>query len=184
LPAKFTKSGKAEIDENTVEALMTELPQVQGLGELLMVQKRLSQLIEGDSSLVGCVTDDGRIDGVINPIGTMTSRATHFHANLAQVRGAKKPYGKRFRDCFEVPHGWVFVGADMEGLEGRGFSRYPHPLDGGAYAIALLSGDPHWASTKNVGFVGKDEVRDKENNLHVILREGSKRFHYAFIYRA
>jgi hypothetical protein len=70
----------------------------------------------------------------------------------------------------------------MEGLEGRGFSRYMHPLYGGAYAIALLSGDPHWAGTKNVGLVGHDEVRDKENNLHVILGQGSKRLSYALIY--
>jgi hypothetical protein len=60
----------------------------------------------------------------------------------------------------------------MEGLDGRGFSRYVHPLDGGAYATALLGGDPHWTSTKNLGVVGKDELRNKENNVHVILREG------------
>lgn len=183
-PLKKHPSGNPDIDEPEVERIVRLYPEMAGLGEYLMVCKRLSQLAEGDQSLLNHVGKAGRIHGVINPMGTTTSRASHFYPNLAQVPSEKKPYGHRFRELFEAPAGWVMVGADMEGLEGRGFAHYMHLIDHGAYMHALLKGDPHWASAKAIGFVGQDEVRDKSNALHVILREGSKRFYYAFIYGA
>lgn len=184
VPPKLHDSGNPEIDEPVIESIVATYPEMAGLGEFLMVEKRLSQLIEGKQSLIKSVKSDGRIHGVINPMGTTTSRGTHFHPNLSQVPSAKKPYGERFRALFTTAAGWVLVGADMDGLEGRGFGHYMVPLDGGAYMEALLKGDPHWASAKALEFVGGEEVRDKHNQLHVVLREGSKRFYYAFLYGA
>lgn len=183
-PLKKHASGNPEIDEAEIERIVKLYPEMDGLAEYLMISKRISQLAGGDQSLLNHVAADGRIHGVCSPMGTTTSRASHFYPNLAQVPSEKKPYGHRFRELFEAPAGWVMVGADMEGLEGRGFAHYMHLVDNGAYADALLKGDPHWASAKALTFVGQDEVRDKANQLHVILREGSKRFYYAFIYGA
>jgi len=183
-PLQTHESGNPEIDEAEVERIMRLYPEMAGLGEYLMVGKRLSQLVDGKQSLLNNIGKDGRIHGVINPMGTTTSRAAHFHPNLGQVPSSKKPYGDRFRGLFEVPEGWELVGADMDGLEGRGFAHYMHLVDGGAYMNALLSGDPHWASCIALGFMPEDAVRDKHNRLHIIVREGAKRFYYAFIYGA
>lgn len=183
-PDVFTKSGQAEINEKTIEDIVYRFKEMEGLGEYKMIQKRLGALVEGKEALLKNVQADGRIHGAINPMGTTTSRASHYHPNLGAVPSAKKPYGERFRACFRMPPGWCLVGADQESLEGRGVGHYMAKYDGGAYAEVLLSGDPHWRSTKALGFVGPDAVRDKHDQFHVIVREGSKRFYYAFLYGA
>jgi hypothetical protein len=160
---KSTYGGKPQIDENTVEALVTHFHVVRGFGRLLMVEKRLSQLVRCDSFLVRPYGEDDRIHGVINPMGA-AGRATNFQPNFAKFPSANKPYGHRFRACFETYPGWVFIGADMQRLEGRGFGHCMTPLDGSAYATASLSGHPHWARAKYCGFVTKDEVGDNRTS--------------------
>lgn len=183
-PTEFTPSGQAKIDEAVIDALTKRFPEIDGLGRLMLVNKRLSQLVEGDSALLRSTGSDGRIHGVINPMGTQTSRASHSRPNLAQVPSSKSPYGDRFRALFKVYGGWSLVGADQSGLEGRGLAHFLGAFDGGKYADILLKGDPHWASTRALGFVDGDEVRDKHNPYHVVVREGSKTFYYAFLYGA
>jgi DNA polymerase-1 len=149
-------------------------------------------LIDSRNEETGC------IHGVINPMGTITSRAAHMFPNLGQVPSAKKPYGKSFRALFTkhtptVYRGsafptmvgkvlpWKFLGADQEGLELRGLAHYLHPLDGGTYAKTVIAGDPHWLHAVVMGLAEGD--RDKHNALHTVVREdGSKRFIYAYIY--
>jgi hypothetical protein len=167
-----------------------------------MVNKRLSQLVGGKSSKYPLIDsrneETGCIHGVINPMGTITSRAAHMFPNLGQVPSAKKPYGPQFRALFTkhiptVYRGsawpslkgkvlpWKFLGADQEGLELRGLAHYLHPLDGGKYASTVIAGDPHWLHAVVMGLA--EGERDKHNKLHTIVREdGSKRFIYAYIY--
>jgi DNA polymerase I len=140
-----------------------------------MLEKRLSHLANGDSSLVRVVGSDERIHGFINHMGSITCGRAHFQANVPTlVRKLDKPYGHRFRDGFKAPHSRVLMGADTEGLEGRGIGRNMTPLDSVMYAMALLTGHHHLASAEHLGFACKDEVRDKQNKLHVILREDAK----------
>jgi DNA polymerase-1 len=73
-----------------------------GLGEYLMLDKRLSQLADGNQAWLKAVQADGRIHGVINPMGTITSRASHFLPNLGQVPNAASPYGPECRELFDV----------------------------------------------------------------------------------
>ncbi|WP_316235443.1 DNA polymerase [Bradyrhizobium sp. SZCCHNR1023] len=182
-PEKLTDGGKPQIDEETVESIVARFPQMEGLGEYMMLEKRLSQLCGTDNALVQSVQMDGRIHGVINPGGTNTGRCSHFLPNLAQVPSAKKPYGTEFRRCFYAPRGWSFLGADQEGLELRGLAHFLHPMDGGKYAETVLSGDPHWANVLAMGLATGE--RDKHNQLHTVVREdGAKRFAYAVIYGA
>jgi DNA polymerase-1 len=182
-PEKLTDGGKPQIDEEAVESIVARYPEMAGLGEYMMLEKRLSQLCGTDNSLVQSQKADGRIHGVINPGGTGTGRCSHFLPNLAQVPSAKKPYGTEFRRLFYAPAGWSFLGADMQGLELRGLAHYLHPLDGGKYARTVLEGDPHWATVQAMGLAAGD--RDKHNQLHTIVREdGAKRFAYAVIYGA
>jgi DNA polymerase I len=182
-PTKLTEGGKPQIDEETVESIVARYPEMDGLGEYMMLEKRLSQLCGTDNALVQSQKADGRIHGVINPGGTGTGRCSHFLPNLAQVPSAKKPFGTEFRRLFYAPKGWKFLGADMQGLELRGLAHYLYPLDGGKYARTVLEGDPHWATVCAMGLATGD--RDKHNQLHTIVREdGAKRFAYAVIYGA
>jgi DNA polymerase-1 len=200
-PIKFTEGGKPAMDEEVIESIANQFPEMGELATLLMVNKRLSQLVGGASSkypLIDSVQEDGCIHGVINPMGTITSRAAHMFPNLGQVPSAKKPYGKEFRRLFtaHVPTvyrgsafptktgkvlPWKFLGADQQGLELRGLAHYLAPMDAGKYAKTVIEGDPHWLHAVVMGLA--EGERDKHNPLHTVVREdGSKRFIYAYIY--
>ena len=177
---KMTDGGKPKIDEEVVADVIVRYPELAGLGEYLMLEKRLSQLATGKQAWMNHV-DHGYIHGAINPAGTQTGRASHFNPNLGQVPNLASPYGRECRSLFYAPSGWRMVGADQSGLELRGLAHYLHPLDGGNYAHTVLEGDPHWAHAVAMGLA--NGPRDKENRLHKIIREdGSKRFIYAYIY--
>jgi DNA polymerase I-like protein with 3'-5' exonuclease and polymerase domains len=181
VPEKMTEGGKPQIDEETVASIVAKYPEMQGLGEYLMLEKRLDQLADGKQAWLKCVGPDGRIHGVINPMGTTTSRAAHHSPNLGQVPNMASPYGRECRSLFYAPPGWKIVGADQQGLELRGLAHYLAPLDGGKYASIVLEGDPHWLHAQVMGLADGD--RDKHDPLHIIIREdGSKRFIYAYIY--
>lgn len=180
-PKTFTPSGKPEINESILTQLPNQYPEMAGMADYMLVEKRLSQLSDGDQAWLKVVKTDGKIHGAINPMGTATSRASHFFPNLAQVPAVKSPYGKECRALFHAPNGWVLVGADMEGLELRCLAHYLAKYDGGSYAAQVLDGDVHWANAQAMGLASGP--RDPEIKLHQIIREaGSKRFIYAFIY--
>lgn len=180
-PKKFTDGGKAQFDEEVLQSVVAEFPEMAGIDRYLMLDKRLSQLADGKQAWLTAVQDDGRIHGVINPMGTTTSRASHFLPNLGQVPNMASPYGPECRELFFAPKGWKFLGADMSGLELRALAHYLVPLDGGKYMLIVTNGDVHWLHAQVMGFVEGD--RDKHNGLHTIVREdGSKRFIYAYIY--
>jgi DNA polymerase I-like protein with 3'-5' exonuclease and polymerase domains len=182
-PTKFTDGGSPLLDEETIEGAVARFPELHGVGEYLMLTKRLSQLTGSKQSLMAAVREDGRIHGRINPMGTITGRAAHYSPNLAQVPSAKKLYGTDFRRLFTVPAGYKLVGADMQGLELRGLAHYLSYFDGGAYGRTLLEGDPHWAAVISLGLLPPGTVRDKHNKLHIILREEcAKVFVYATVY--
>jgi hypothetical protein len=184
-PTKFTPGGSPLLDEETIEGAVAKHQELAGIGEYLMLTKRLSQLTGSKQSLMAAVKDDGRIHGSINPMGTITGRAAHFSPNLAQVPSAKKPYGSDFRGLFRMPPGFKLVGADMQGLELRGLAHYLSHFDGGAYGRTLLEGDPHWATVLALGLLPAGTARDKHNQLHIILREDcAKVFVYATVYGA
>jgi DNA polymerase I len=180
-PTKFTDGGKAQFDEEVLQSVVTLYPEMAGVDRYLMLDKRLSQLADGKQAWLTAVKDDGRIHGVINPMGTTTSRASHFLPNLGQVPNMASPYGPECRELFYAPKGWKFLGADMSGLELRGLGHYLVPLDGGKYMGIVTNGDPHWLHAQVMGLA--EGLRDKHNELHTIVREdGSKRFIYAYIY--
>jgi DNA polymerase-1 len=181
-PTEFTPSGKAKLDETILEGITALYPQAAPLTRYLLLDKRLGQLAEGSEAWLKAVTPQGRIHASYNPIGTVTFRATHFNPNISQVPSIDSPLGKECRSLFTVPPGWVMVGADMSGLEGRCLAHYLAKYDGGAYGAALTAADTHWAVAHTVG-LGEGE-RDKDSRLHTIQRQGAKRLFYAMLYGA
>lgn len=181
VPTEFTESGRAKLDEEVIENIAALYPQAEGLSRYLLLDKRIGALATGKSAWLKTVGDDGRIHADYNPMGAITSRASHFNPNIAQVPAVASPYGPECRDLFYAPEGWELVGADMSGLEGRCFSHYLFKHDEGAYGRALLEGDPHWAVVLAVGYL--DAQRDKHSALHTLIREqGAKRLFYGMLY--
>lgn len=182
-PQEKTDGGKPKIDEKIVNALVQRYPEVSGLADYLTITKRLSQLVEGEQAWLGAVKEDGLIHGVINPMGTQTSRASHFSPNLAQVPKVASPYGKECRALFGKRKGFKLIGADMSGLELRGLAHYLYPHDKGLYVEVVTKGDPHWYHAQAMGLVPEGTEYDEHNKLYLVIREdGSKRWIYAYIY--
>jgi DNA polymerase-1 len=180
-PGKFTDGGKPQFDEEVLSSVVTQFPEMAGIDRYLMLDKRLSQLADGKQAWLTAVQDDGRIHGVINPMGTTTSRASHFLPNLGQVPNMASPLGPECRELFYAPVGWKFLGADMSGLELRALAHYLKPFDGGRYMDIVCDGDIHWLHAQVMGLA--EGARDHSSAFHTLLREdGSKRFIYAYIF--
>lgn len=166
IPEVLTEGGKPKVDEVVLAGLDYEPCKL--LSEFLMVQKRLSQLAEGDNAWLNLVKD-GKIHGSINTNGAVTGRATHSKPNISQVPSSNSPYGSECRNLFTVPQGWSLVGADASGLELRCLAHYMARYDGGAYGRALLDGDIHTTNQVAAGLESRPQA---------------KTFIYAFLYGA
>jgi DNA polymerase I-like protein with 3'-5' exonuclease and polymerase domains len=187
-PDKRTeKTKRPVIDDELLETLPRLYPELDGLAEHYILGRRLGQLSEGKQAWIGSAGNDGHIHGGIVHIGTPHSRATHRAPNLAQVPNPKK--GKLFtaecRALFRADAGWVFVASDQAGLQDRGFAHYLAEFDGGAYARTFSDGtDTHWKSSIALGLIPAGTERDKASVVHTAIREGAKRFRYAFLFGA
>jgi DNA polymerase I-like protein with 3'-5' exonuclease and polymerase domains len=184
------KTQQPQLTDEVFEELPKLFPKLAGLAEYRVIGRRLGQLANGRKAWLKHVGADGRIHGRINHIGTPHSRAAHSDPNIGQVPNPKKgkPLATECRSLFRIGAqslvgDWVFVACDQAGLQDRAFSHYLAEFDGGAYAKAFLAGlDPHWTTTRALGFVSPETPRDKENRLHGVLREGSKSWRYGFLF--
>lgn len=168
-PTAYTDKGNVKMDEEVIEKLVANFPEAKGLGEYVMVNKRLSQLGDGKGAWLKKVWPDGRMHGGHNPNGTVTFRFKHFNPNMSQVPACDKPYGKECRELFHVPEGFKLVGCDVSGEQLRMLAHYLARWDGGAYAREVAEGDIH---TRNMTAAGLDD------------RDTAKTFIYAFLFGA
>jgi DNA polymerase I-like protein with 3'-5' exonuclease and polymerase domains len=182
-PNERTPTGRPKIDDQVIAGIVSKFPEFAGLADYLVAERRLGQLATGDEAWLKHVRSDGRIHGAMNPMGTPHSRASHFNPNLAAVPKVTSPWGKECRELFEAPEGWFMVGGDQAGLQARAFAHYLAEIDGGAYGKALLEDDTHWNTVLALGLQPEGTARDKQSDLHTILREeGAKPFYYAFLF--
>lgn len=171
-PTEFTPTGAPKTDEEALQSAM-DIPETKKILEYLLINKRLSQLAEGDNAWLKLMRKDNdsvvRIHGSVNPNGAVTGRATHSYPNIAQVPSGHSPYGAECRELFGVPEGWSQAGIDVSGLELRCFAEFLWPYDGGSYAHTVLNGDIHTANQKAAGLP---------------TRDNAKTFIYGFLYGA
>lgn len=172
-PTEFTEKGTVKVDEETIRATAMHIEGAEEILEYLLINKRISQLAEGAQGwLKTCTRDkDGyyRIHGSVNPLGTVTGRASHNSPNLAQVPAARAPYGHECRSLF-TPSSFPYqAGIDASGLELRCLSHYLYPFDEGEYAHIVLNGDIHTANQLAAGLPTRDDA---------------KTFIYAYLYGA
>jgi DNA polymerase-1 len=187
-PEVFTDGGKPKVDEGTIRGL--DYPVVPQLLDYLLVDKRLSQLAEGDEAWFNHATKHPttgllHIHGRCLGTGTVTHRAAHLSPNLGQIPKVGKPWGAECRDLFGVPDGWDMLGSDMSGLELRCLAHYMGRWDDGAYARIILEGkkedrtDIHMVTQDALGL--PDEPADGRTTKG---RDTAKTFFYAYLYGA
>ena len=165
-PKEFTDGGKAKIDEDVLASL--DYPEAQKLAEFFTIDKRISQLAEGDQAWMK-LCKGGKIHARYTPNGANTGRATHSKPNISAVPRVSSILGRECRALFHVPDGWVQIGADQQGLELRCLASDLAVFDGGEYAKVVCEGDVH--TTNRIAF-----------GLH--LRDSSKTAIYAVCYGA
>jgi DNA polymerase I-like protein with 3'-5' exonuclease and polymerase domains len=188
IPEKRTeKTKQAKIDAELLETIPATYPEFAGLAEYMVLGGRLAALATGAKAWCKHIGADNRIHGGLIHIGTPHSRAKHLDPKLAQVPNPKKgsPFGTECRALFHPDNGWVCVTADQSGLQDRGFAHYLHPFDAGTYAQTFhTKEDTHWKTATALELVAKGVARIKDDRVHTSIREGAKRFRYAFLYGA
>jgi DNA polymerase I len=179
------KTKQPKINAELLETIPASYPEFAGLAEYMVLSARLAQLTAGEKAWRSHIGADGRIHGGVMHIGTPHSRAKHLEPNLAAVPNPKKgsPFGTECRALFRPDNGFVCVAADQAGLQDRGFAHYLHDFDAGTYARTFLTPeDTHWKTVTALGLVPDGTARLKDDKVHTAIREGGKRFRYAFLY--
>jgi DNA polymerase III epsilon subunit-like protein len=164
-PTEFTeKTGEPKIDENVLKGL--DYPEAKLIAEFWVIQKRISQLAEGDEAWLKLYDPKtGAIHGYVNSCGAVTGRMTHSHPNIAQVPASYSPLGAECRSLFTVRNGFVLVGIDAEGLEARCLAHYLAKYDNGAFTKTVLEGkkedgtDIHSLNAKALGGIPRDTAK-------------------------
>ena len=154
-PKHFTVQGDAKVDETTLSQL--HYPEAQKLSRSFMLQKRLGQLAEGKYAWMALVDSDGKLRHTINPLGTVTGRASSFAPNLQQVVSTRAEYGRECRELFTVPDGYSLVGSDLSGIELRCLAHFLQ--DGGKYADTILQGDIHTQNMVDMGLTDRNQAK-------------------------
>lgn len=161
-PTEFTPNGAPKTDEEALQSALF-IPETKKILDYLLINKRLSQLAEGENAWLKLMKEDNddivRIHGSVNPNGAVTGRATHSYPNVAQVPSGHSPYGGECRVLFGVPEGWYQAGIDVSGLELRCFAEFLWPFDNGEYAHNVLNGDIHTANQKAAGLPTRDNAK-------------------------
>lgn len=185
-PEEFTDGGEPKIDEETLQGF--EWPEAALLNEYLMIDKRLSLLVEGKGSLMKAVKADGAVHGNVNILGAATSRMSHSGPNMTGVPKVGSHYGEEMRSLFVARPGWVLVGCDADAIQIRGLGHFLCSRDGGAYVEAILRGraedgtDMHSLNAKAIGL---DAIKKYLVASTMITgRAIAKTFFYAWLFGA
>jgi len=174
-PSQLTPTGAAKIDESVLAEM--DYPEAKLLNRYLLINKRISQLSDGDNGWLKLVKNN-RIHGGVNTGGTVTGRMTHSAPSLAQVPGVKKDkktgeilfgeaggWGYECRALFQATPGFKLVGCDADALELRNLAHYMARFDGGEYARSVDSGkkedgtDAHTMTQKAAKLASRDDAK-------------------------
>jgi DNA polymerase I-like protein with 3'-5' exonuclease and polymerase domains len=150
-PNKFTPTGQAIVDENTLKKI-THIKEAKLIADFLLYQKRLAQV----HSWIEAVDKDGKVHGSVICTGAITGRMAHRSPNMAQVPAVYSPYGKECRSCWTVPEGYKLVGIDASGLELRMLAHYMADKE---YVNEIINGDIHTANQQFAGLKSRDEAK-------------------------
>lgn len=180
---------QAKVDETTIQSipesvLPMDLKEI--ILEFLINAKTLGQMADGKKSWIGFCSEDGRLHGRMDTLGTVSHRASHYDPNLGQVHAVSKEkvdgvevpilgwkggFGAEVRKFFRPGRpGWYQTGVDCSGLELRLLGHYLYPYDGGEFA-------------RRVSTPGLD-IHAENAKITGLSRADTKTTTYAFLYGA
>lgn len=185
-PKKVTETGAAKLDDEILNDLAMQFPELKGIARYYRLKKQLGQLADGKNAWLKLYVPDGdgygRVHGRVNPNGARTRRMSHFLPNMAQVD--KKDL--RMREVWEPDEGHTLVGVDAEGLELRMLAHFLSLWDGGKYGVSVVQGkkedgtDVHTLTQKLAGLNKRDSAKTLiyaflygagDGKLHLIITE-------------
>jgi DNA polymerase I-like protein with 3'-5' exonuclease and polymerase domains len=187
VPEQHTEKGNPKLDEEALETVAAIWPELANLSEFFALGILIAKIANGEKSCCKYVAADERIHTAPIHIGTPHSRAQYASPNLGGIPNPKKGarFGNECRTLFAAREGWAMIACDQNNLQDRGLAHYLAKFDGGAYAKLFINGvDTHWLTASNLDLIAKGTERDKARTTHTALREGSKKFRYAFLYGA
>jgi DNA polymerase I-like protein with 3'-5' exonuclease and polymerase domains len=155
-PSHWTNTGKAQVDEKTLE--LCYFPVARRFERYLLLAKRIGQIAEGNKAWLK-LARNGRIHGRVIANGTRYGRASHANPNITQVPRVGKPWGAQCRACFLPDEGHVLVGGDASGIELRFLAHFAARFDDGALAEVILNGDVHQENTDAIGLNNRDSAK-------------------------
>lgn len=174
-PVQFTPTGQPEISEDTLNEL--DYLEAKPMAEYMKLEKLIGQLaspIKKSGFGGGWLPharwhgDHWRVHPNVISLAAVTSRMSASSPNIQQV--STEAF---MRKAWVAKDGYVLVGVDADGLEGRMLAHYLMPFDEGAYAKMLLEGKKE---------DGTDLHSTNQRNTGLYSRNNAKRVLYALIY--
>jgi hypothetical protein len=171
-PTDFTDTGRPSVSEEDLQKAAITIPSAKLLADYLTVQKRISQLAEGDTAWMRLVDEDGMLRPTIRPCSTVTFRATHNSPNISAVPSVRKlksgaiAYGEsgswnyECRELFTIPDHMDFVGVDLAGIELRCLAHRLKRYDNGALINTILNEDIHENNRIILGFADRRKAKE------------------------
>jgi len=179
-PTVRTKSGNSfKVCEENLATLPEDAPEgARKLVERLLIASRVRTLQEWEDNYR---SQDGRIHGIISPIGTWTGRSSHRSPNMGNIAAEKSikykgdylkqmatTLGGSMRSLWGVDNGGWLIGCDAEGIQLRIFAHY---IQDEVFTKSIIE--------------GKKENGTDTHSINARLlgcsRDGAKTFIYAFL---
>lgn len=159
-PTKFTDAGNAIMDDEVLSTLPFE--------EVVLIRdrtakKKLMDAVE-DWLYRAQNSDDGKIHGNINPLGTITGRSSSSQPNIQNIDKSKE-----VRGLFKPSGGMKLVGGDLQALELRVLAGFLGDYGNTEYANLVVNSDVH---THNMHVM---KVKDRDTakvGIYVIVYGG------------
>ena len=157
------KTKKTKTGYSTNEAVLQKLAQDHPLPEKILQYRELAKLrstyLDALPKLVDPV--DGRVHTTFNQTVTATGRLSSSDPNLQNIP-VRTELGRRIREAFVVPQGWVFVSADYSQIELRLLAHLSG--DEGLVSAFNSNADFHAATASMVFGVPVEEVTPEQRS--------------------
>lgn len=123
-----THTGLSSTDDHTLQRLLVH-PDVQPLTPVVELLTDIAELSKAtkilDTFIPAFIHNSMQYQGwhyllgSFNLGGTVSGRLSSSNPNLMNIPSTGTQYAKLIKECFQVPKGWIFAGADFTSLEDR-----------------------------------------------------------------
>ena len=157
------KTKKTKTGYSTNEAVLQKLAQDHPLPEKILQYRELAKLRSTYLDALPKLIDpaDGRVHTTFNQTVTATGRLSSSDPNLQNIP-VRTELGRRIREAFVVPQGWVFVSADYSQIELRLLAHLSG--DEGLVSAFNSNADFHAATASMVFGVPVEEVTPEQRS--------------------